>query len=75
MLKENIKKYSTKRIIEDVVIGLIVLIFLKEVFYKNYLMYKWHRGLNLPSKIPFYLISIVIVLGLAYLEYREWKFS
>ncbi|AAL81056.1 hypothetical protein PFDSM3638_04670 [Pyrococcus furiosus DSM 3638] len=36
--------------------------------YQNYLLYKWHRGSPLPSKIPFVLAGIFV--GLAFLAWK-----
>ncbi len=39
--------------------------------YQNYLLYRWHRGLPLPSKLPFLLIGVVV--GLGFFLYKSWK--
>jgi H+/Cl- antiporter ClcA len=39
--------------------------------YQNYLLYKWHRGLPLPSKLPFILGGVV--MGVTFLAYELWK--
>ena len=73
MNKEFLEDFSTLRIVEDFIIGIVAFIFINEFLYKNYLMYSWHRGLEIPSRIPSYLIALIIVLGLAYLEYNGLK--
>lgn len=41
--------------IEALLVGWLTYLFA----YQNYLLYKWHRGLRLPSKIPFVLIGVL----------------
>ncbi|ADT84113.1 hypothetical protein [Thermococcus barophilus] len=52
--------------IEALILGWLAYLF----FYQNFLLYKWHRGLLLPSKIPFLVAGILV--GLAYFLYR-WE--
>jgi hypothetical protein len=51
--------------IEAIVIAWLAYI----TFYQNYLLYKWHRGLPLPSRLPFFLLGLAT--GLAFFWY-EW---
>ncbi|AJC72081.1 membrane protein [Thermococcus guaymasensis DSM 11113] len=39
--------------------------------YQNYLLYRWHRGLPLPSKLPFLIIGAVVGLGFFLYKSRE----
>ncbi|WP_048146969.1 hypothetical protein [Pyrococcus abyssi] len=39
--------------------------------YQNYLLYKWHRGMVLPSKTPFVLIGVIAALIFLGWKYRE----
>ncbi|WP_324736239.1 hypothetical protein VFC49_03815 [Thermococcus sp. SY098] len=52
--------------IEALILGWLAYLF----FYQNFLLYKWHRGLLLPSKLPFLVAGILV--GLAYFLYR-WE--
>ena len=52
--------------IEALILGWLAYLF----FYQNFLLYKWHRGLSLPSKLPFIVAGILV--GLAYFLYR-WE--
>ncbi len=52
--------------IEALILGWLAYLF----FYQNFLLYKWHRGLSLPSKLPFIVAGIFV--GLAYFLYR-WE--
>lgn len=39
--------------------------------YQNYLLYKWHRGMTLPSKTPALVLGVMV--GGAFLAYELWK--
>ncbi|NJE08015.1 hypothetical protein E3E31_05675 [Thermococcus sp. M39] len=52
--------------IEALILGWLAYLF----FYQNFLLYKWHRGLSLPPKLPFMVAGILA--GLAYFLYR-WE--
>ncbi len=52
--------------IEALILGWLAYLF----FYQNFLLYKWHRGLSLPSKLPFMVAGVLV--GLAYFLYR-WE--
>jgi len=39
--------------------------------YQNYLLYRWHRGLPLPGKLPFVIVGIVV--GSAFFLYKSWR--
>ncbi|MFA4640154.1 hypothetical protein [Pyrococcus kukulkanii] len=38
--------------------SLILMWFTYAFLYQNYLLYRWHRGLPLPSKAPFILVGV-----------------
>ncbi|AIF70042.1 hypothetical protein PAP_08270 [Palaeococcus pacificus DY20341] len=57
------------KLIEEIIISLLLVWLGYLFFYQNYLLYKWHRGLPLPSKAPFLMLGIL--LGGAYFVY-EW---
>ena len=38
--------------------------------YQNYLLHNWHRGLPLPSRVPFVVLGLA--MGLAFFWY-EWS--
>ncbi|WP_206204508.1 hypothetical protein [Thermococcus sp. 21S7] len=52
--------------IEAVIIAWLAYLF----FYQNYLLHGWHRGLPLPSKLPFMVAGIVVA---ALFFWYEWK--
>ncbi|WP_297477277.1 hypothetical protein [Thermococcus sp.] len=41
--------------------------------YQNYLLYRWHRGLPLPSRVPFVVLGLA--MGLAFFWYEWDKFE
>ncbi|ASJ03329.1 hypothetical protein A3L09_08695 [Thermococcus profundus] len=53
--------------IEALLIGWFTYLFA----YQNYLLYRWHRGLPLPSKFPSLLLGIAA--GAGFLAYELWK--
>ena len=53
--------------IEALIIAWLGYLFL----YQNYLLHKWHRGLPLPSRVPFVLGGVA--MGLAFFIYEAWK--
>ncbi len=71
MKKEYIEDYSIRGIVENFIIGIVGFIFIYELIWKNYLLYNWRRGLDLPSKIPFLVIPGIIVLGGILFEYYQ----
>ncbi|ASI98737.1 hypothetical protein A3L02_03740 [Thermococcus celer Vu 13 = JCM 8558] len=48
-----------KRLIEYSVEAVIMAWLAYLFFYQNFLLYRWHRGLPLPSRWPFALLGIV----------------
>lgn len=71
MKKEYIEDYSMMGIVENFIIGIVGFIFIYELIWKNYLLYNWSRGMDLPSKIPFLVIPGIIVLGGIFFEYYQ----
>ncbi len=63
----------TSRLIEYTVEGLLVAWLGHLFIYQNYLLYKWHRGLPLPSRLPF--ITLGIILGALFFWYEWSKFE
>ncbi len=59
-----------RKIIEHAIWALLLAWFSYMFFYQNLLLYRWHRGLPLPSKWPF--ITAGIFVGLAYFLYK-WE--
>nr|WP_052696170.1 hypothetical protein [Palaeococcus ferrophilus] len=59
------------RLIEEGIITLLITWLSYLFFYQNYLLYKWHRGLPLPSKTPFLLAGLAV--GLIYALYASRK--
>ena len=55
--------------VEALLIGWLGYLFL----YQNYLLYRWHRGLPLPSKWPFVVAGVL--MGLAFFIYEMWKLA
>jgi len=51
--------------VEALLIGAFTYLFA----YQNYLLYRWHRGLELPAKWPFYLLGILV--GIAFFVYKS----
>ncbi|AEC52264.1 hypothetical protein PNA2_1349 [Pyrococcus sp. NA2] len=51
---------------ESIVLGW----FVYALSYQNYLLYKWHRGIPLPSKLPFVALGIVSALIFLTWKYR-----
>ncbi|USS40333.1 hypothetical protein NF865_08405 [Thermococcus aggregans] len=71
-MKRGIKmKEYQKKLVEAGVEGVIIMVFSYLFYYQNYLLYKWHRGLSLPSKIPFAIAGILT--GAAYLMYKLYR--
>ena len=60
----------TSRLIEYTVEALLVAWLGYLFFYQNYLLYRWHRGLPLPSKTPFLIAGI---FAGALLFWYEWS--
>lgn len=56
-------------IIEYGVEALLVGAFTYLFAYQNYLLYRWHRGLPLPAKWPFYLLGTLA--GVAFFVYKS----
>ncbi len=60
---EESEKRLVEYIVEAVIIAWLGYLFL----YQNYLLYRWHRGLPLPDRWPFLMVSFgVALLFLAY---------
>lgn len=59
------------RLIEEGIITLLITWLSYLFFYQNYLLYRWHRGLPLPSKWPFLLGGLAV--GLSYALYASRK--
>jgi hypothetical protein len=58
--------------IEALLIGWLTYLFA----YQNYLLYHWHRGLKLPSKLPFVIVGVLTaLLFFAYEFYKLEKDS
>ncbi len=57
-----------KKIIEHGFWALLLAWFSYMFFYQNLLLYRWHRGLPLPSRLPFMIAGILV--GLAYFRQR-----
>ncbi|MFA4647411.1 hypothetical protein P8X24_09215 [Pyrococcus kukulkanii] len=51
-----VKKW--KDVLITTIESLILMWFVYAFLYQNYLLYKWHRGLPLPSKMPFVLVGV-----------------
>lgn len=66
----NMEEYQ-KKLIEAGIEGLIIMVLAYLFYYQNYLLYKWHRGLPLPSKIPFVIAGILT--GAAYFIYKLYR--
>jgi H+/Cl- antiporter ClcA len=64
---------KTSRLIEYVAEAVLVAWLSYLFFYQNYLLYHWHRGLPLPSKVP----SVVagIAAGVLLFLYEWFKFQ
>jgi len=60
-----------KKLIEAGIEGIIIMVLAYLFYYQNYLLYGWHRGLPLPSKIPFIIAGILT--GAAYLIYKLYR--
>ncbi|AFK22436.1 hypothetical protein [Pyrococcus sp. ST04] len=71
-IKEAWKVLNDKNKAVEIVIiileTLFIMWFTTAFLYQNYLLYKWHRGLPLPSKFPFLVVGISG--GLAFFLYR-----
>ncbi|WP_297464654.1 hypothetical protein [Thermococcus sp.] len=50
---------KTGKLIEITVEGLLIAWLSYLFLYQNYLLYRWHRGLPLPSRIPFLLLGVL----------------
>ncbi|QDA32492.1 hypothetical protein FH039_09410 [Thermococcus indicus] len=61
---------KTGRFIEYAVEALVVTWLGYLFLYQNYLLYRWHRGLPLPSRFPFILLGVI--LGILFFWY-EWN--
>ena len=59
-----------QRLVEYSIEALLVAWLSYLFFYQNYLLHNWHRGLPLPSKVPFLILG-VIVGGLFF--WYEWS--
>jgi len=55
--------------IEAVVIAWLAYLF----FYQNYLLHSWHRGLPLPSKLPFLVAGIVVAALFFWYEWTRFE--
>lgn len=64
---------KTLRIMEESVITLLIAWLSYLSIYQNYLLYRWHRGLPLPSRIPALLGGLS--LGTLYALYVVKKFE
>ncbi|KUH33192.1 hypothetical protein APY94_06665 [Thermococcus celericrescens] len=64
---------KTSRLIEYTVEALVVTWLGYLFLYQNYLLYRWHRGLPLPSRSPFILIGVI--LGILFFWYEWNKFE
>ncbi len=42
-------------------------------FYQNYILYTWHRGLPLPSRLPFVVTGVVLAALFFWYEYRKME--
>ncbi|ACS90268.1 hypothetical protein [Thermococcus sibiricus] len=60
-----------KKLLESGIEGFIIMILAYFFYYQNYLLYKWHCGLPLPSKTPFLIAGILT--GTAYILYKAYK--
>ncbi|ASJ07486.1 hypothetical protein [Thermococcus pacificus] len=63
----------TSRLIEYTAEALLVSWLSYLFFYQNYLLYRWHRGLPLPSKTPFIIAGIIV--GALLFLYEWFKFE
>jgi len=63
----------TLKIIEESIITLLIAWLSYLFIYQNYLLYRWHRGLPLPSRIPALLGGLS--LGILYALYVARKFE
>lgn len=58
----------TQKLIEEGFISLLLAWLSYLFFYQNLLLYKWQKGLPLPSKTPFVIAGILI--GAGYFLYK-----
>ncbi|WP_237698680.1 chloride channel protein [Pyrococcus yayanosii] len=65
-MKEETKEFAMI-LVEAILIAWLGYLFL----YQNYLLYRWHRNLPLPSRVPFLLAGIV--MGLIFLWWQLRK--
>ncbi|MCD6558906.1 hypothetical protein DRN43_02180 [Thermococci archaeon] len=63
----------TLRTIEESIITLLIAWLSYLFIYQNYLLYRWHRGLPLPSRIPALLGGVAF--GALYAMYAARKFE
>ncbi|AFL95847.1 hypothetical protein CL1_1650 [Thermococcus cleftensis] len=63
----------TRRLIEYTVEALLVAWLSYLFFYQNYLLYRWHRGLPLPSKWPFFLAGVLVGALLFWYEWNKFQ--
>ncbi|WP_206204621.1 hypothetical protein [Thermococcus sp. MAR1] len=63
--EQRLVEYS----IEAVIIAWLAYLF----FYQNYLLHSWHRGLPLPSKLPFLVAGIVVAALFFWYEWAKFE--
>ncbi|WP_297437068.1 hypothetical protein [Thermococcus sp.] len=53
--------------------ALLIAWFAYMFFYQNYILHTWHRGLPLPSKLPFLLLGVLSGAIFFWYEYRKME--
>jgi hypothetical protein len=51
--------------------ALLIAWFVYMFSYQNYILYTWHRGLPLPSRLPFLLLGVLSGTVFFWYEYRK----
>ncbi|CUX77469.1 hypothetical protein CHITON_0690 [Thermococcus chitonophagus] len=67
-MEVDILKKRWKDVLITAIESLILMWFIYAFLYQNYLLYKWHRGLPLPSKLPFILVGVASGLAFFFFE-------
>lgn len=62
-----------QRLIEYTVESILIAWLSYLFFYQNYLLYNWHRGLPLPSRLPFVFIGLLIGTLFFWYEWRKFE--
>ncbi|MDV3104475.1 hypothetical protein [Thermococcus waiotapuensis] len=67
-IKEFLKSMDWGKVVEYSVEAVLIGWFTYLFAYQNYLLYRWHRGLELPPKLPFILVGSLA--GLLFFVYE-----